>query len=550
MDDRGRNSRGSAGVAHDGLVTLEEFAREAELKLSSLAARRARKEDFPPPVNPGGRPLRFRRSELATWLEDNPLPRSQPAEQSVSALERAVERLVAERGAVATQYFLGGLLWLTGHDGFEDCRADGRELLLAQSRASLHRFRRKAYGEARRALSSQDLAAFTTLLEGGPSGTSGEPIPADSATAVSLVLTVLEECAVNRKHCTEALEERMLGLSHDSLELSRRTEDALVRLLLALAPPEPGKRFLDPACGFGSVLLAAHTATGDRGGAALVGRDSDEQAWHITKARLGARGIAHDLGAGPVDSLRDERLRQDRFDSVVAEPGGRLREASSWLRVVPGLLTDTGTAAIELTSDTLSAEHLSALTQDRVSAVVITPRAVRTETRERMAIWVLRLDAPAETLVIDLSNQNRRSQSTMPLSDDEIAAVGAMVEAHHQGGDPAAVPGAGRLTSWRVTSDDLARLGVLGAIEGKEPFVGSVFSAEPATRGLELARELRVLLDGTDGETGSGPLAGLVTDEVVRGVRRLVRQLERAVRPPTPTGDAPGSRSRGDLDDA
>jgi len=227
----------------------------------------------------------------------------------------------------------------------------------------------------------------------------------------------------------------------------------------------------------------------------------------------------------------------------VAEPGGKLWDAGRWLEAAARWINDRGTAAVELSSRTLEAERREAkMIGDRLSAVVITPRRVRPETGERMAIWVLRRTPPGDVLVIDLSDQDRRDRTP---DDDEIAAVRDVLAAHHADEDPTSVPGADRLTVWRVPQQTVASLGVLGAIDGTDPIIGTVFSAEPvmeqARHGLALAEELLTLLDGTDGaggRAGDGPLAGFVTEEVRRGVRRLVKQLGKVVRDGEQAGPA------------
>jgi len=347
------------------------------------------------------------------------------------------------------------------------------------------------------------------------------------------------ETGSDRRGFFDELERVMLGLTPESVQLSRSTGRGLADLLLAVAPPVPGGWLLDPACGFAEVLIVADERTKVAGRATnirLVGRDRDDRAWLIAKARLGALGVQHQLGVPGTDSLLED-LGRDRYDTVIAEPGGKLWDAHRWLQRAVDWLHADGTAAVELPIVTADADRReAAVAEGHVSAIVVTPRRIRPETGERVAIWVLRKEHRGEVLVIDLSDQNRRLATNHPLQDDELDAVAVAVAAHHRGDSPGRELD-GRLACWLVPLEVVRRFGALGVIAELPPLVASATTLDvpdvrsAAAEALGLARRLQELIgpEAAAAPTADHPLADVATNEAKRALGRLLKRLAELV---------------------
>jgi Type I restriction-modification system methyltransferase subunit len=87
----------------------------------------------------------------------------------------------------------------------------------------------------------------------------------------------------------------------------------VARLIARLVVRE-GQRVLDPACGTGRLLVAAHEA----GAATVAGQDVTTSAVQLTGAQILLRGGAAAMAVG--DSLRHDALATQRFDVVVCDP--------------------------------------------------------------------------------------------------------------------------------------------------------------------------------------------------------------------------------------
>ncbi|MGW0477948.1 HsdM family class I SAM-dependent methyltransferase [Nonomuraea sp. NPDC003214] len=107
----------------------------------------------------------------------------------------------------------------------------------------------------------------------------------------------------------EFLVERYLEAHSRQLSVTR---DDVAELMVRLVPPGEGvPRVLDPACGVGTLLLAA-------GDARVLGQELSETSAAIATARLRLRGAETTIVAG--DAMRHDGFPGDRADAVLCDP--------------------------------------------------------------------------------------------------------------------------------------------------------------------------------------------------------------------------------------
>ncbi|WP_049559187.1 HsdM family class I SAM-dependent methyltransferase [Nonomuraea sp. SBT364] len=107
----------------------------------------------------------------------------------------------------------------------------------------------------------------------------------------------------------EFLVERYLEAHSRQLSVTR---DDIAELMVRLVSAgEGGPLVLDPACGVGTLLLAA-------GGVRALGQEMSEASAAITAARLRLRGVEATVVAG--DAMRHDGFPGDRADAVLCDP--------------------------------------------------------------------------------------------------------------------------------------------------------------------------------------------------------------------------------------
>lgn len=204
------------------------------------------------------------------------------------------------------------------------------------------------------------------------------------------------------------------------------TPHSLVRLAVRLADPKLGDRVLDPACGSGGFLLAAHAhaaaSVGDS--VQLAGRDLNPRAWQIAHLNLLAHALRPDLGEEPANSLRASPADNAAYDVILVNPPFNQKDWASeaeiqaeaaagdwpfgapsgsnanfaWLQLALLKLTPTGRACVLMPGSTTRDSRLSArglVGADAIEALVMLPAGLFPHARVSACLWVLNKDKGA-----------------------------------------------------------------------------------------------------------------------------------------------------------
>lgn len=203
-----------------------------------------------------------------------------------------------------------------------------------------------------------------------------------------------------------------------------RTPRWLAQLIIDVSR-QPLGRTIDPACGFGEVLLQAGRS---ESASELWGWDISEEAAAVCRMRLDLAGVSAKIRR--TDALREARER--RFDSVVVQPpwGMTLRDEElpwaqygrskgyldlAWAQRAVSLLDSRGRAVVHVPAAALwrdgadAAVRVGMLRDGVIEAIVLLPEGIAFGTRAKSALLVLRsleqTDASsASTLLIDASD--------------------------------------------------------------------------------------------------------------------------------------------------
>lgn len=551
----------------DETLTLPAFAELVGADLAQLRTRRQRSTDFPGPAETSARTQLYRLTDLAAWAsasrpdranEPNVALATDPLRLQAWAFTRSVERCARRFGPEPTRMLLAAVGLL------RSSRALGPALdSLNTSGAGLVEELRVDYQAAARTVGHSptpdvalddpvrpgvapalDVELVDVLLDGRVPGvgTGDERIETHASECDLLVretwalwqLVTGGDTAADAAVFISTIEQGLATLSSGSLKLSHTTGPVLKQLLVALADLRPGQRMLDPACGEADVLIqaAAVTEANSTQTIDLIGRDIDPTAWTISRTRLGMRGLAHDLGRAGTDSLTDPALHAT-FDRVVVEPGASLWAASKWLARVIALLAPGGVGVVELPIMTLGrdgkgrevkrpVEREAEAVAGHLIAVIATPRNVRPESGDPVALWVVGDQPTTGVLMVDLLTSGVRSDGTDVLVPGHIEALGELVHAH-RGGRPLD----------DVTVPHNMRFAVVerpdrGGVPDLWPasWIDSTATVDRIThakrQALDLTQELRALVDDSTADVSSDAvLSPLITTEVKRALKRL-----------------------------
>jgi len=291
----------------DALVSLADLAEMAGVSRPAVSNWRRRNPDFPSPVAETGATSLFRLGDLRLWMTNHGKRLDvRSVDQLVwSALNLARGALLPEEAAQAGMILLGYLALALHLD----------KTILSVLRA---------------AIADTDQQALEKLLtrldeQAGQLGLS-ELFPAKivitwsqaSRSFLGKVLDLALEHGVS-----EVFEALIAAFGRGSRgEGEHTTPPSVADLIMSLAAPVRGV-VIDPACGYGTFLLAASEAATAQ--LTLIGQDVNSDACHITRLRM----FVHDRPADIIngDTLRAATLFDDaspmdaaEADLVVADP--------------------------------------------------------------------------------------------------------------------------------------------------------------------------------------------------------------------------------------
>jgi type I restriction-modification system DNA methylase subunit len=269
-------------------VSAADIARIARVRPSAVSNWRRRHDDFPRPVSGSDSSPRFDLAAVEAWL------RAQGRMPEISADERLWQAFESARGVMPTGDALvaAGLLlyYLHRHPGTP----------VPYDSAGV----RRVLDEAEHAL------AFGNSVVAGLIGLRR---PFDPGSRETTMLHAVAQAAsgdaparVFEYLCSRALD----GGARTGLTV---TPPELADLMLDLTGDSP-RRLLDPACGSGTILLAA----AKRGYSRVEGQELDRSLALVSALRLAFTGASFDVSAG--DSLRADAYPRPSADAVVCSP--------------------------------------------------------------------------------------------------------------------------------------------------------------------------------------------------------------------------------------
>jgi SAM-dependent methyltransferase len=270
-------------------VSLADIARIAGVRPSAVSNWRRRHEDFPKPTGGTDKSPRFDFAEVEAWL------RRQGRKAEIPADERLWQAFDSVRGVLPPSDALvsAGMLlsYLHAHPGIpapRDPRALGDLMLTARH-----------FLVSGGLVAARLIDTFHAFVPGG--------------REVTLLHAVAEAAAASSPAQTfEYLCSRYFDTG--SRAGPAATPPKLADLMLDIAGPG-GKLLLDPACGSGTILLAAAR----RGYARVAGQELSTSLALVTALRLALAGNSgYEVLAG--DSLRHDGFPRGMADAVVCNP--------------------------------------------------------------------------------------------------------------------------------------------------------------------------------------------------------------------------------------
>jgi type I restriction-modification system DNA methylase subunit len=430
---------------NDALVSLADLAEMAGVSRPAVSNWRRRNPDFPTPVAETGATSLFRLGDLRLWMANHGKRLDvRSVDQLVwSALNPARSTVLPEEAAQAGMSLIGYLalalrLEKSTPPALRAAIADSDQRTLSKLVARL-----------------DDQARQLGLGQLFPAGITSRWTQASRSFLVK-VLDVAMEHGVG-----ETFEALIAAVGRGSRgEGEHITPAGVADLIMSLAAPVRGV-LIDPACGYGTLLLAASEAATAR--LMLIGQDVDSEACRITRLRMFVHGRPADIVEG--DTLRARTLFDPptliddvEADLVVGDPPFAMnwhpemadttqrmpfgvppssRADMAWLQDGISRLKPSGLAMLVLGSGAVfrggsEGDIRRRLIESRsIRAVVTLPSALYPTTNIALSLWIVsKPRQPGEgepggdsVLLIDASQLGSRRRSKTELTGDDIAAI-------------------------------------------------------------------------------------------------------------------------------
>lgn len=167
----------------------------------------------------------------------------------------------------------------------------------------------------------------------------------------------------------------------------------VVRLMVRLLNPQPGKRVYDPTVGSGGMLIQSRQYVEEHGGDAktvsLFGQDANGGSWAMAKMNLIMHGI-NDADLRNDDTLAHPLHRETdgglmRFDYVIANPPFSLNYTAKEMEI-QGRFTYGFTPESGKKADLMFLQHMLAVTRDGGKVATVMPHGVLFRGGEEKAI--------------------------------------------------------------------------------------------------------------------------------------------------------------------
>jgi hypothetical protein len=410
-------------------VSAADIARITGVRPSAVSNWRRRHDDFPKPVSGTDKNPRFDLGAVETWL------RSQGRLTEIPADERLRQAFESARGVMPASNALvaAGMLLYYLH------RNPGTQVV--DNPAEL----RRMMDDAEHALAFDSGSLISGLI-----GLRAFDLGARETAMLHAVAEAAageEPARVFEYLCSRAFD----GGSRTGLAV---TPPELAELMLDLAGDKVS-RLLDPACGSGTILLAAAR----RGYGRVEGQEQDGSLTLVTALRLAfARAASFDVRAG--DSLRADAYRRPSAEAVVCNPPfadrnwglENLAHDSRWVYGVPPRLESElawvqhalahvvpGSSVVMLMPPAAAARpsgrrlRKNLLAQGALRAVISLPPKLAAHYALALQVWVLTRPehdrAHSHVLFVDISGFSARAgvasrtAEAAPAWDDVRAVV-------------------------------------------------------------------------------------------------------------------------------
>jgi predicted DNA-binding transcriptional regulator AlpA len=418
----------------DALVSLADLAEMAGVSRPAVSNWRSRNDDFPIPVQETGATSLFRLSELQTWMRKHGKRlRAPTADQLMwSALNRIRGQVRPEEAAEAGMVLLGYMALAARLD---DLRETTLRAAVESDVSALNSYVRHLGNEAQRMGFGDTFIPDREL-----------PWWWDQSRSF---LTETIELAL-KFGVAEVFEALISAAARGSRGAGEHaTPQSVAELIVTLAAPKGGTVF-DPACGHGTLLLAAsQNATAPL---TLTGQEINSHACRIARLRMFVHGLNADIAEG--DTLMGGgTVQAAKYDLVLADPPfgaswrpeesmlrlrfpfgipPRSRAEMAWLQSGIQQLNPGGQAIYVFPAGPLFRSGVERdircrlIQANAVQAIVVLPPMLYPSTGIAVALWIVgRPDERNDdrVLLVDASHLGSRGRARTELSSDDIAAI-------------------------------------------------------------------------------------------------------------------------------